>query len=148
MLNVTRRALPVLFLIAFFAATGAAQGNGVDRFLNQYRPPNVDPAAAVTPQVSDAPWRLMVSQGMLPLGVSDVIRLMLGSNLDVTLNRFTPLGNEYLLATLFRPFEPTLNISAQVSRNTTPPTSQLQVGGGSIPFSQLLHYYSIGYGPN
>jgi outer membrane protein TolC len=114
--------------------------------LNRYKPPNIDPSAAVTPQVSAEPWRLMVQQGALPLSVSDVIRLMLGSNLDVTMNRFSPIANQYLLETFFRPFEPTLDISAQVIRSTTPPVSQLQVGQGAVPFSQLIHRYSIGYG--
>jgi outer membrane protein len=141
------RILVIALLIVAFAATGSAQGNWVDQFLSRYKPPQVDPAGTVTPQVSDEPWRLMVSQGVLPLSVSDVVRLMLASNLDVTVNRFSPLANRYVLQTLFQPFEPTLNISAQATRNTTPPTSQLQVGsGGAVPFSQLTHRYTIGYG--
>ena len=132
------RVLTIALLIVTFATSGSAQTRWLDQFLERYKPPKVDPAASVTPQVSDEPWRLMVSQGVLPLSVNDTIRLMLASNLDVTVNRFSPLANQYLLQTLFQPFEPTLNISAQAARNTTPPTSQLQVGtGGAVPFSQL-----------
>jgi outer membrane protein len=145
--SLRRFALGVL-LALLFGTTSSAQVDWVDQFLNRYKPPNVDPAATVTPQVSDEPWRSMVAQGVLPLSVSDVIRLMLASNLDLTVNRFSPLANRYLLTTFFQPFEPTLNVSAQVARNTTPPTSQLQVGQGAVavPFSQLTHRYSIGYG--
>jgi len=131
-------------MIALFTTTAAAQSNWVDQFLNRYKPPKVDPAAAVTPQVSDEPWRPMVTQGALPLSINDVVRLMLTSNLDVTVNRFSPLATQYLLETMFRPFEPTLDLSAQVSRNTTPSTSQLQAGS-TVPFSQLQHRYTIGY---
>src|SRR5439155_8593951 len=73
-------------------------------------------------------------------------RLMLANSLDVTVNRFSPLVNRYLLETMGRPFEPKLDVSAQANRNTIPPTSQLQVGQGTVPFSQLTHRYSIGYG--
>src|SRR5438876_1852612 len=101
-----RRSLTAgILMIALFTTTAAAQSNWADQFLNRYKPPKIDPAAAVTPQVSDEPWRLMVAQGMLPLSVSDVIRLMLASNLDLTVNRFSPVANQYLLATMFRPFE-------------------------------------------
>src|SRR5437016_7780787 len=129
-----RRSLTAgILMIVLFTTTAAAQSNWVDQFLNRYKPPKVDPAAAVTPQVSDEPWRLMVTQGGLPLSINDVVRLMLSSNLDVTVNRFSPLATRYLLETLFRPFEPTLDISAQVNRNTTPSTSQLQAAQGTVP---------------
>src|SRR5437867_880405 len=101
-------------LLAAFTTTATAQSHWVEQFLNRYRPPNFDPASKVTPQVSDAPWRAMVQSGRLPVSVADVIRLMLESNLDVTVNRFSPLANQYFVQTLFRPFEPTLNLSAAV----------------------------------
>jgi outer membrane protein len=137
-----RSLLPLLF----FATTASAQNNWVDQFLNRYHPPSVDPASRVTPPISDAPWRLMVRDGMLPVSVNDVIRLMLQSNLDVTVNRFSPLSSEYYIQTLFRPFEPTLDISATVGRSTTPVASQLTAGAGATAFSQLYHRYAIGFG--
>ena len=91
-----------------FATTGTAQSNWVGQFLERYRAPAIDPAARVTPEVSSAPWQLMAQQGVLPLSVNDVVRLMLQSNLDVTFNRFSPLSSGYFIDTLFRPFEPTL----------------------------------------
>src|SRR5919109_1018546 len=93
-------------LLVVLSMTATAQSNWVENFLNRYRPPVFDPAATVTPQVSDTPWRAMVESGRLPISVADVVRLMLGSNLDVTVNRFSPLANQYLIQTLFRPFEP------------------------------------------
>ncbi|PYS44745.1 MAG: hypothetical protein DMG13_33390, partial [Acidobacteria bacterium] len=71
-----------LMMMMIFTTTATAQGNWVEKFLNRYRPPNFDPASTVTPQVSDTPWRAMVESGRLPVSVADVVRLMLGSNLD------------------------------------------------------------------
>jgi outer membrane protein TolC len=133
-------------MLALVASPAAAQSNWVRGFLDRYRPPSIDPASRVTPQVTDAPWRLMVKDGMLPVGVSDVVRLMLQSNLDVTLNRFSPLSSSYFIDTLYRPFEPSLNLSASVGRNTQPVASQLTAGAGASAFQQLYHRYAIGYG--
>lgn len=137
------RMIAASLLIALFTTTASAQKRWVEDFLHRYRVPKVDPAAAVTPQVSDQPWRMMVQSGALPISITDVIRLMLASNLDVTVNRFSPLASEYFIQTLFRPFEPTLNISAGVSRSTSPTTSQLI---GSASFTSLSHRYTVGYG--
>lgn len=138
--------LTLVLLITLFSTTASAQSNWVTQFLHRYRSPAIDPASRVTPPVSDGPWRLMVKEGVLPVSVSDVIRLMLQSNLDVTINRFSPLSSGYLIDTFFRPFEPTLEISATVGRNTQPVVSQLTAGTGVTSLQQLYHRYSIGYG--
>jgi len=87
----------------------------------------------------------MVQEGVLPVSVGDVIRLMLQSNLDVTVNRFSPLSSGYLVDTFLRPFEPTLNIGATIGRSSQPVASQLTAGAGVSAFQQLYHRYSIGY---
>lgn len=134
------RALFAAGLVMVFATLSMAQADWVGQFLNRYKPVNPAlPAGAA----ADEPWRLMVQQGALPLSVSDIIRLMLASNLDVAVNRFNPVTQAYILNTLFLPFEPKLNISAQAVRSTTPAVSQL-VGASSL--SQLNHFYSIAYG--
>jgi outer membrane protein len=145
-LSPLRGCLTSLVCLICMATTSSAQPNWVGQFLHRYRPPVIDPASQVTPQVSDAPWRLMVQQGVLPVSVGDVIRLMLQSNLDVTVNRFSPLSSEYAIASLNRPFEPTLDISALVGRSTQPVASQLTAGAGATAFEQLFHRYSINYG--
>ena len=136
------KGLLIGLMLAAFSASASAQSNWVTQFLNRYKPPKIDPSAALVPQIPGQPWQPMVKQGVLPITVNDVIRLMLGSNLDVTLNRFTPLANRYLMQTLFQPFEPTLSISGQVSRSTTPTASQLQ---GATSLTQLAHQYSAVY---
>ena len=143
--QMTRIYMAVLFVM-LFTTTASAQSNWVTQFLSRYRSPAIDPASRITPPVSDTPWRLMVKEGVLPVSVSDVVRLMLQSNLDVTLNRFSPLSSAYLIDTFFRPFEPTLEVSALVGRSTQPVVSQLTAGAGATALQQLSHRYSIGYG--
>lgn len=128
-------------LLMGFATSLSAQSNWVTQFLNRYRPMNLTAPAVLNP--SGEPWQTMVQQGALPITVSDIIRLMLASNLDVTVNRFNPIAQEYIVNTLLLPFEPRLNVGAQVARSTTPSASQLQ---GAAALSSLSHYYSIGYG--
>jgi outer membrane protein len=140
------RCMALFLCLALGAIPASAQSDWVAQFLNRYRTPAIDPASRITPEVSDAPWRLMVRDGVLPLAVGDVIRLMLGSNLDVTVNRFSPLSSTYFIDTLFRPFEPTLNLGATIGRSTQPVASQLTAGAGATAFQQLFHRYSIGYG--
>jgi len=135
-----------LLFVLVITTTASAQSNWVTQFLNRYRSPGLDPGSRVTPPVSDTPWRLMVKDGVMPISVGDVVRLMLQSNLDLTLNRFSPLSSQYVIDTLFRPFEPTLEIGAIVARSTTPVASQLTAGAGVTSLQQLNHRYSIGYG--
>jgi len=140
------RIFVVGLLLAVFTTTATAQSKWVEQFLNRYRPTPFDPASRVTPRVSDEAWRGLVQSGMLPISVSDVIRLMLQSNLDVTVNRFSPLASQYYIQTLFRPFEPTLDLSATVGKFSAPVASQLTAGAGATAFSQLYHRYAIGFG--
>jgi outer membrane protein TolC len=137
------KAFLVAGLVLAFTTTLTAQSNWVGQFLNRYKPSKIDLPGGSAVQAANEPWQLMVRQEALPISISDIIRLLLASNLDVTVNRYSPLTAEYLLNTLFRPFEPTLRISAQAFRSTTPSASQLQ---GASSLSQLLHQYSIGYG--
>ena len=133
-----------MFVMAFTGIC-SAQTDWVGQFLNRYKPLNVIVPSGTNPAAADEPWRLMVQQGSLPISVSDVVRLMLVSNLDVAVNRFNPIAQQYIVNTFFLPFEPTLNIGARGVRSTTPVASQLS-GTGASSLSQLNHYYSIGYG--
>jgi outer membrane protein len=136
------KAFVAVVVLLVFATTVSAQSNWVEQFLNRYRPMNVVAPAGAIPTGADEPWRMMVQQNTLPLAVADIIRLMLANNLDVVVNRYAPLTQEYIINTNLLPFEPTLNIGARGTRSTTPSASQL-VGASSL--SQLLHQYSINY---
>ena len=137
-----------LVILAFLcvAAPARAEINSsfVRNFLNRYRPANVTfPASpAATPQeIAER-----VRSGQLPLTMNDLINLILQNNLDIGVNRLSPLSSQYLIEGMYRLFEPTLHLQATVNRNTTPSTSILAgaanpstLGGAyTVGFSQLL----------
>ena len=115
--------------------------NFVKDFLSRYRPSRTALSATpATPSSQDV--ASLVRSGQLPLTVGDLINLMLQNNLDIGVNRLTPLSSVYLIETMYRPFEPTLRLQATVNRNTSPATSQL-IGAPSL--STLSGSYSVGF---
>src|SRR5262245_25725443 len=114
-------ALFVVLTVVCQAASLRAEikSNFVKDFLQRYRPSNVPfPNRAST--VSAQELVDLVRSGQLPLTMNDLINLILQNNLDVSVNRLSPLSTLYLIDTLYRPFEPTIHLQATVNRNTTP----------------------------
>src|SRR6058998_1893015 len=111
--------LTILFVILPLAKPARAEQNFVEQFLSRYRPATVklpaSPAALGAQDLAD-----LIRSGQIPLSVGDVINLMLQNNLDIGVNRLSPRSSEYLVETLYRPFEPTLHLQAAVTRNTSP----------------------------
>src|SRR5215467_2959963 len=153
-MKVSRISVTVFIALASLcaAAPARAQGNGnfIKDFLARYRSPNLvfpatpDPAA---PQaLSDA-----VRAGQLPLTMGEFVNLMLQNNLDVGVDRLTPLSSMYTAETMYKPFEPSIHLKATVGRNTTPGTSFLSrvsnpttlSGSYNIGFAQTLPTGSI-----
>ncbi len=126
-------------MLVFSAAPASAEQNWVDQFLSRYRPPAVEFPGAPTP--SQQELMDMIRNGQLPLTPNDVINLLLNNNLDVGLNRLTPLSSQYLLHGLYRPFEPALHLSAGVTRNKTPSANQFS----ALDSVLLSHSYTFGY---
>ncbi len=107
-------ALFTLLTIVLSASRASAEQNWVEQFLARYRPASVAfPSAAGQSQQE---LMDMIRSGQLPLTANDVINLMLSNNLDVGLNRLSPLSSQYLLQAMYRPFEPALHLSAGVGR--------------------------------
>jgi outer membrane protein TolC len=130
--------IPLFTLFVFIAgaASAFAQANWVNEFLNRYRPIAVTfPANSPASQQDLAN---MIRSGQLPLSASDMINLVLSNNLDVSLNRLSPLSAQYALLSSRKPFEPTLNLSALVSKNTT---ASPTIFGGAVALDQLNHSY-------
>src|SRR5438094_37020 len=133
-----------VFSFRFFyreCASGRAEinSNFGKEFLNRYRPFEAGlPAAAQSSQDVAS----LIRTGQLPLSVGDLINLIIQNNLDVGVNRLTPLSSRYLIETMYLPFEPTLHLQASVTRNTSPATSQL-IGAQSL--STLGGAYSLGF---
>jgi len=131
----------MIILISALAKPARAEQNFVEQFLSRYRPANVNlpasPAVLGGQDLAD-----LIRSGQIQLSVGDVINLMLQNNLDVGVNRLTPRSSEYLVETLYLPFEPTLHLQATVTRNTSPATSQLT---GAPALSTLGGAYAVGF---
>ena len=133
-------ALGVLASVCMAApARAEINTNFVKDFLARYRPSNViQPGSALTAQgLAD-----LTRNGQLPLTMGDLINLMLQNNLDINVDRLSPLSSQYLIATMYRPFEPTIHVQASVNRSTTPATTVL--AGAANP-STLGGTYNIGF---
>ena len=137
----TARLFVIVFLVMLFVTPAKAEHNFVEQFLNRYRSANFNLAASPSNPSVQNPGDL-IRGGQLPLMVSDVINLMLSNNLDISVNRLSPQSSEYLIETLYRPFEPTLRFQAIVTRSTTPSTSQLT---GAPSLSTLSGGYTVGF---
>lgn len=129
-----------LCVLCGFPDEAQAQPNWIERFLNRYRAPALDPAAVL--QTGERSIDSMIQSGVLPLTVGETVRLMLDNNPDVVVNRFSPLTSELLIDSFLRPFEPTLRISGTVERSSAPSSSQLV---GATALSRLTGSYSVGY---
>ena len=142
-MKVSRIFVALLVMFALFRTSASARAeintNFVKEFLNRYRPLKAGlPAAAQSSQDVAS----LIRTGQLPLSVGDLINLIIQNNLDVGVNRLTPLSSRYLIETMYLPFEPTLHLQASVTRNTSPATSQL-IGAQSL--STLGGAYSLGF---
>src|ERR1051325_6335971 len=113
-MRVSRIFVSMLVVLAMVcqAAPARAEINFVKSFLERYRPGKVNLPAPLSP----APQELtnMVRAGQLPLTMGDLINLILQNNLDISVNRLSPLSSQYLIDTLYRQFEPSLHLQATV----------------------------------
>ena len=144
-MRVSKIFVALLVMLVFLRTPAPAQAeintSFVKEFLNRYRPSKAGLPAAATGQ-SSQDLASLIRTGQLPLSIGDLINLMLQNNLDVGVNRLTPLSSVYLTETMYRPFEPTLHLQATAGRNTVPATSQL-IGAQSL--STLGGAYSVGF---
>ncbi len=132
-----RRVFTVVLLLSTMPAFGAGP-DWVSSFLNRYRPN----ATRLSVPVAQANPSLFQSS-TVALTLSDVIQYMLANNLNVNVDRLPPQIAEFLIETYFRPFDPTVHISANGQRSTTQSTSQLN---GAASLAQLTQSYDVGFG--
>jgi len=113
----------------------------VDDFLSKYKPSVVNRKPTPSEMTPDALTSL-IRNGEIPMSINDVIGLTLKNNLDIGLDRMTPLSTRIATDSFYRPFEPTLHVNAGVNQSTTPSPSQLS---GVPSVSQLSQVYGVGY---
>ncbi len=129
-----------LFALVMGATTASAESNWVEQFLSRYRPVQVAfPAVAgQPPQGLDT----MIRNGQLPLTEAAVIDLIINNNIDIGLDRLSPLSSSYLLRSLYRTFEPQLNIGTSLNQSTTPASSEFT---GALSLYQKTYSSSVGF---
>lgn len=116
--------------------------NFVKKFLDRYRSPNLAFPAAPDPATAAQAIADQTRAGQLPLTMGEYVNLILQNNLDIGVDRLSPLSSRYSVLTNYRPFEPSVHFKATVNRNTTPGTSILS--GAANP-STLNGSYNIGF---
>src|SRR6266568_3216406 len=134
-----RNLFVVILLFSSVPALGAGGPDWVAAFLGRYRPTANPLSAPPAPQTNSS----LFQGNSLPVTLSDVIRLMLANNLTISVNRLPPQITQFLIDTYFRPFDPTIHISANGQRSTTQSTSQLN---GALSLAQLTQSYDVGFG--
>ena len=106
--------LLVVLLSSSIPAFGA-EPDWVAKFLRRYRPTPNPVSAPPAPQPNAA----LFQGASVAITLSDVIRLMLANNLNISVDRLPPQITQFLIDTYFRPFDPTLHISANGQHSTT-----------------------------
>ncbi|HMF00885.1 MAG TPA: TolC family protein, partial [Terriglobia bacterium] len=131
--------LLIVVVLGFSLPSFGADSNWVAKFLSRYRPTANPLSASPVPQVDSA-----LFQGTsVAVTLNDVIRLMLANNLNISVDRLPPQITQFLIDTYFRPFDPTIHVSANGQRSTTQSTSQLN---GASSLVQLTQSYDVGFG--
>jgi outer membrane protein len=141
--------LLVMFAAVWMAAPASAQNdskndsNFVKGFLARYKPAPVQ-ATASTPADAQVMSEL-IRNGQLPLTMGDFVNLILQNNLDVNVNRLTPVSSQYLINTFYKQFEPSIHLQATVNRSNNPATTTL---AGARIQTALQGQYTVGFQQN
>jgi len=116
----------------------AESSTWVEDFLRRYQP------SAASSDSSSTPIGEMLQTGALPIGMNDLINMMLDKNLDIQSNRFTPRSSYYSSLVFYRALQPSIRFSFNRSQDSTKSSSQLN-GVGQDVNSQLRHSWSAGF---
>jgi len=128
-------------LLTILSSPAFAGENFVDQFLAKYKPSEVSGKPTPSEVAPDALTSL-IRNGEIPMSMNDVIGLTLRNNLDIGLDRLTPLSTRIAVNSFYRPFEPTLHVNAGLNQNTAPSPSSLS---GVPSVSQLSQTYGVAY---
>jgi outer membrane protein TolC len=127
------------FLTISIAAPLRAETKWVEEFLRRYQP-----SASTSDSKETTPIAEMLQTGTIPIGVNDLVNMMLDQNLDIRSNRFSPRSSYYQSLVFYRALQPSLRLSTNLSSNTTASTSQLN-GVGQDTITTKRRNYTIGF---
>ena len=128
-------------LLTLLSSPAFAGQNFVDDFLKHYKPSEISSKPTPSELTPDT-LTTRVQNGEIPLSISDVVGLTLTNNLDIGLSRLAPLTSRIAIDSFYRPFDPTLRISANLGRNTAPSSTAL---AGAASVTQLNQIYDFGF---
>ena len=127
------------FLTISIAAPLRAETKWAEEFLRRYQP-----STSTSDSKETTPIGEMLQTGTVPIGVNDLVNMMLDQNLDIRSNRFSPRSSYYQSLVFYRALQPSLRLSTNLSSNTTASTSQLN-GVGQDTITTKRRNYSIGF---
>lgn len=108
-------------LIICLAVPLSAQTKWTEEFLARLNPAEhaSTQAAPPTPTVGG-----VFQTGTIPIGIQEVINMMLDNNLDIRSNRFTPRSTALQTLVFYRALQPSIRFSSTISQDTQASTSQ------------------------
>jgi Outer membrane protein len=127
------------FLTISIAAPLRAETKWAEEFLRRYQP-----STSTSDSKETTPIGEMLQTGTVPIGVNDLVNMMLDQNLDIRSNRFSPRSSYYQSLVFYRALQPSLRLSTNLSSNTTASTSQLN-GVGQDTITTKRRNYTIGF---
>src|SRR6516162_7498875 len=83
--------------------------NFVTKFLQRYRSPDLAFPAAPDAASSAQALAAQTRAGQLPLTMGEYVNLILQNNLDIGVDRLSPLSSRYASLVNYKPFEPTVH---------------------------------------
>src|SRR5688572_10876184 len=99
-----RKILFVALVIGAMSAPAFAQRQWVDDFLKRYKPALLTFPASRAAAQDTLP--AMIRNGVIPISINDLINLTLANNLDIAVQRLTPIQTAYGIDLNYCPFEP------------------------------------------
>lgn len=138
------------FLTLLVATPGFGQGFITRPLIGPFRAhdSNVEfDTVRTTPQIPQS-MNALVQNNAIPLTMNEMVRLTLENNFTLAMNRVNPILSEYGILQTYTTWDPTLSLSASVSRNTRPSTSQIDAGAGQSSTSTLGGSYSASFSQN
>ena len=141
----TMRKITLFVCLIFCIAaplSAQTQTKWTEEFLMRFNPAEHRSTDAAAPPPPSQVVAQVFQTGTVPIGMQEVITMMLDHNLDIRSNRFTPRSTALQTLVFYRTFQPSIRFSSTISRDTSASTSQLN-GAGTL--SNLRHQFALNF---
>src|SRR5678815_68628 len=143
--SMTMRKITLFVCLIFCIAaplSAQTQTKWTEEFLMRFNPAEHRSTDAAAPPPPSQVVAQVFQTGTVPIGMQEVITMMLDHNLDIRSNRFTPRSTALQTLVFYRTFQPSIRFSSTISRDTSASTSQLN-GAGTL--SNLRHQFALNF---